>query len=303
MTLSAQLAQLFNHERIENIEHRLHVGLAASADDVRAAQRLRYKVFVEEMGARLECLEPGIEADYYDPYCQHLLVRRSDTDEVVGCYRILTDTQARKAGSYYSESEFDLTRILSIPGRFMEVGRTCVHPDYRNGATIALLWSGIARFIVMNQIDYLIGCASIPLTTGTRKASVIYDRLAGNYLAPAEWRVFPKVPLPSLISRRTSEASRASLGQLTGAEEAAEIPPLVKAYLRVGAKICGEPAWDPDFNVADLFIILRTDSIAGRYSRHFMSPYSASLRSSGHNLTSPYSASLRSSGHNLAQRA
>lgn len=268
MTSSARLVQLFNNERIESAEHRLHVGLAASAEDVRAAQRLRYKVFVDEMGAKLDCRVPGIETDYFDPYCQHLLVRRSDTDEVVGCYRILTDTQARRAGSYYSESEFDLTRILSIPGRFMEVGRTCVHPDYRNGATIALLWSGLARFIVMNQIDYLIGCASIPLTTGTRKASVIYDRLADSHLSPGEWRVFPKVPLPKI--------------QLTGTDEPAEIPPLVKAYLRVGAKICGEPAWDPDFNVADLFIILRTDSIAGRYSRHFMSPYSASLRSSGH---------------------
>lgn len=256
MTLSVQLAQLFNHERIENSEHRLHVGLAASAEDVRAAQRLRYQVFVDEMGARLDCVEPGIESDYFDPYCQHLLVRRSDTDEIVGCYRILTDMQARKAGGFYSETEFDLTRILSVPGRFIEVGRTCVHPDYRNGATIALLWSGIARFIVMNQVDYLIGCASIPLGTGTHKAAAIYQRLAGSFLAPAEWRVFPKVPMPRI--------------QLTGAEEPAEIPALIKAYLRVGAKVCGEPAWDPDFNVADLFIMLRTDSIAGRYARHFL---------------------------------
>jgi putative hemolysin len=256
MTLSVQLAQLFNHDRIENSEHRLHVGLAASAEDVRAAQRLRYRVFVDEMGARLDCVEPGIESDYFDPYCQHLLVRRSDTDEIVGCYRILTDMQARKAGSFYSETEFDLTRILAVPGRFIEVGRTCVHPDYRNGATIALLWSGIARFIVMNRIDYLIGCASIPLGTGTHKAAAIYQRLAGSFLAPAEWRVFPKVPMPRI--------------QLTGAEEPAEIPALIKAYLRVGAKVCGEPAWDPDFNVADLFIMLRTDSIAGRYARHFL---------------------------------
>ncbi len=256
MTLSAQLVTLFNQEPIQNDQHRLCVGLAATPEDVRAAQRLRYQVFVDEMGACLDCAEPGIEADHFDSYCQHLLVRRSDTNEIVGCYRILTDIQARKAGGYYSETEFDLTRILSIPGRFIEVGRTCVHPDYRNGATIALLWSGLARFIVMNQVEFLIGCASIPLITGTRKASVIYDRLASNYLAPAEWRTFPKVPLPKI--------------QLTGTEEAAEIPPLVKAYLRVGAKICGEPAWDPDFNVADLFIMLRTENIGARYLRHFI---------------------------------
>lgn len=256
MTLATQLVSLFNQERIENTQHRLCVGLASTPDDIRAAQRLRYKVFVDEMGARLDGERSGIESDRFDPYCQHLLVRCMDTDEIVGCYRILTDTQARKAGGYYSETEFDLTRILSIPGRFIEVGRTCVHPDFRSGAAIALLWNGLARFIVMNQIEYLIGCASIPLTTGTRKAALIYDRLANTHLAPAEWRVFPKVPLPKI--------------QLTGTEEAAEIPSLVKAYLRVGAKICGEPAWDPDFNVADLFVILRTDSIAGRYSRHFL---------------------------------
>ncbi len=256
MTLSAQLVRLFNSEPIENTQHRLCVGLASTAEDVRAAQRLRYKVFVDEMGARLDCAQPGIEADRFDAYCQHLLVRCMDTGEVVGCYRILTDAQASEAGSYYSETEFDLTRILSIPGRFIEVGRTCVHPDFRRGSTIALLWNGLARFITMNRIDYLIGCASIPLGTGTRKASLIYDRLASSHLAPAAWRVFPKVPLPTI--------------QLANAEEAAEVPPLVKAYLRVGAKICGAPAWDPDFNVADLFIMLRTDNIAQRYTRHFL---------------------------------
>jgi len=256
MSLSAQIVSLFNEERIENTQHRLCVGLASTPEDVHAAQRLRHKVFVEEMGARLDCAQPGIEADHFDPYCQHLLVRCMDTDDVVGCYRILTDSQARKAGGYYSETEFDLTRILSMPGRFIEVGRSCVHPDYRRGAVIALLWNGLARFIMMNQIEYLIGCASIPLTTGTQKASIIYERLAAKHLSPAEWRVFPKVPLPRI--------------QLTGAEEDLDVPPLVKAYLRVGAKICGEPAWDPDFNVADLFIILRTESITGRYSRHFL---------------------------------
>jgi putative hemolysin len=274
VSLSAQLVRLFNQERIENTEHRLCVGLAASPADVRAAQRLRHKVFVDEMGARLDCAEPGIEADRFDPYCQHLLVRCLDSDDVVGCYRILTDHQARNAGGYYSETEFDLTRILSIPGRFIEVGRTCVHPDFRGGATLALLWSGLARFIVLNRIEYLIGCASIPLTTGTHKAALIYERLAGKYLAPAEWRVFPKVPLPGLVSRRTSETSG------TAGEEPA-IPSLVKAYLRLGARVCGAPAWDPAFNVADLFIMLRTEHIAGRYARHFMSPYSRSAGEQG----------------------
>ncbi len=250
MSLSAQLVNLLQVPA----SPRLHVKLASSEQEVRAAQRLRYQVFVEEMGARLHCAEPGIEADHYDPFCQHLLVK--DGDAVVGCYRILTDTQAARAGGYYSQSEFDLTRILAIPGRFMEVGRTCVHPDYRSGATIALLWSGLARFMVMNRIDYLMGCASIALRTGTREATLIYERLARQHLAPEAWRVFPRVPLPQI--------------NLTDGEDKPPVPALIKGYLRAGAKICGAPAWDPHFNVADLFILLRAENVNERYVRHFV---------------------------------
>lgn len=264
MTLSAQLANLFNQEPIESPQHRLQVGLAATADEVRAAQRLRYRVFVEEMGARPDCAEPGIESDRFDPFCEHLIVRRTDTGEVVGCYRILTDTQSDNAGGFYSETEFDLTRVLALPGRFMEVGRTCVHPQYRNGATISLLWNGIGRFVMMNNIDYVMGCASVPLTTGTEKALMIYRRLEKAHLAPESWRTFPKVPLPKI--------------QLTGTEETPEMPALLKGYLRVGAKICGEPAWDPGFNCADFFILLGTDAISRRYQRHFFSGHEAARR-------------------------
>jgi putative hemolysin len=256
MTLLEKRERQFNTDRIEDPRRGLRVGLATTHDEVRAAQRLRYRVFVGEMGARLDCAESGIEADRFDPYCQHLLVQTTDTHEVVGCYRMLTDVQARAAGGYYSATEFDLTRVLAIPGRFIEAGRACVHPAYRNGAVIALLWRGIARFVVMNKIDYLIGCASVPLTTGTREAALIYEHLTPNHLAAPEWQVFPRVPLPTI--------------QLTGTEETANIPPLLKAYLRLGARICGAPAWDPDFNVADLFIMLRTEDISGRYSRHFL---------------------------------
>lgn len=256
MSPSVQFAELFNDAPIYEDVHQLHVGLAASPTEVRAAQRLRHQVFVEEMGARIECAETGIESDRFDPFCQHLIVHDRADDRVVGCYRILTDTQAALAGSYYSQSEFDLTRILAMPGRFMEVGRTCVHPDYRNGAVIGLLWSGLARFMILNKFDYLMGCASIPLRNGTHVAHAIYQRLAKNHLAPEHWRTYPRVPLPRL--------------QLAGVVEKAMVPPLVRAYLRAGAKICGEPSWDPHFNVADLFILMHAKDINERYVRHFV---------------------------------
>lgn len=256
MSTSMQLATLFDTAPVHDDMHQLHVGLAVNSAEVRAAQRLRHQVFVEEMGARLDCAEPGVESDHYDRFCQHLIVRNHANGLIVGCYRILTDAQAAYAGGYYSQNEFDLTRILALPGRFMEVGRTCVHPDYRSGAVIGLLWQGLARFMVMNKFDYLMGCASIPLHTGTHEALAIYQRLAKKHLSPEQWRTYPRVPLPQV--------------QLAGAEEKVRVPPLVRAYLRAGAMICGEPAWDPHFNVADLFILMRADGIDERYVRHFV---------------------------------
>jgi putative hemolysin len=257
MRQGALLQSLFNPEIRQDTRRRLHVSLAATPDDLRAAQRLRWQVFVEEMGARVDCDEHGIEADRFDAHCQHLIVRDLDGGHVVGCYRILPDYAALRAGGWYSQSEFDLTRILALPGRIMEVGRTCVHPDYRSGSTIALLWSGLARYLVMNKFDYLMGCASIPLRHGTHEALAVYKHLSESHLSPPEWRVYPRTPLPRV--------------DLVGAGETAPvIPPLVNSYLRVGARICGEPAWDPAFNVADLFIMLRADSINERYARHFV---------------------------------
>lgn len=257
MSLPVRLEEFFEAEsRRAQGKHRLRVGLAATAEDVRAAQRLRYRVFVEEMGARLAGDVPGIESDYFDPFCQHLLVRDVTNDEVVGCYRILTDVQAAHAGGFYSQTEFDLTRVLAIPGRFAEVGRTCIHPDYRTGAALSLLWSGLARFMLMHKYDYLIGCASIPLRDGVEQVGAIWHALAASHLMSPEWRVFPRTPF-------------AVLPQPAG-DTVPDLPPLIRGYLRLGARVCGEPAWDPAFNVADLFLLLSLGRLSARYAQHFI---------------------------------
>lgn len=257
MSLQARQESHFNTESYRaQTQHKLRVGLAVHAEDVRAAQRLRHQVFVEEMGARLHPDEPGIESDRFDPYCQHLLVRDAANDRVVGCYRILTDAQAVRAGGYYAQSEFDLTRVLATPGRLIEVGRTCVHPDYRQGAVIGLLWSGLARFMLMHRYDTLMGCASIPLNGDAGQVGALWQTLATKYLSPPEWRVFPKTPF-------------AALPESVSAAPVA-LPPLIKGYLRLGAQVCGEPAWDPVFNVADLFMLLSLDRLTARPARRFM---------------------------------
>ena len=232
----------------------LAIGFARSQSEILDAQRLRHRIFAGEMGANLLSRTPGVDHDIYDPYCEHLVVRDTDSGEVVGTYRILSPENARQIG-YYSENEFDLTRLQHLRSRTVEIGRSCVHPDYRTGATITMLWAGLAQYMVERGHDYLIGCASISMADGGHAAASLYNRLAADYLGPQEYRVFPRCPLPL-----------AALQQ----DRPAEVPPLIKGYLRAGAWICGEPAWDPDFNTADLPILMPMVKLSSRYAKHYL---------------------------------
>lgn len=231
------------------------VRLACTASDILEAQRLRYRVFVEEMGARLNPRVAGVDSDIYDPYCEHLIVRDEAADKIVGTYRILRPDAAVRVGNYYSENEFDLIRLHNIRSKTVEIGRSCIDPDYRNGTIISLLWAKLAEYMLQSGHEYLIGCASIGMADGGHNAANLFVQLIDDYIAPPEYRVFPRNPLPfeHLV---------------TGVK--AEIPPLVKGYLRAGAYVCGEPAWDPDFNTADLFLLLPMTRISKRYARHFL---------------------------------
>ncbi|WP_265946876.1 GNAT family N-acetyltransferase [Dechloromonas sp. A34] len=231
----------------------LAVGFARTQSDILEAQRLRYRVFAGEMGANLPSRTPGVDHDIYDPYCTHLVVRDTQSGEIVGTYRILSPENARQIG-YYSENEFDLTRLQHLRSRLVEIGRSCVHPDYRTGATITLLWAGLAEYMSEGSYDYLMGCASISMADGGHAAASLYNRLA-EHLGPAEYRVFPRCPLPLAALQ---------------SDQPAETPPLIKGYLRAGAWICGEPAWDPDFNTADLPILLPMAKVANRYAKHYL---------------------------------
>lgn len=234
---------------------RLSVSLARTESELHEAQRIRFKVFGEEMGARLPTAAEGLDRDIFDRYCEHLLVRDNDDNKVVGTYRIMPPEQAVAAGCYYSETEFDITRLDHLRDRMVEVGRSCVHPNYRDGGTITQLWSGLADYIGQHEHQYIIGCASISMGDGGHYAASVFNKLYKMYAAPIEYRVFPRCPLP--------------LHALNG-EMDVIIPPLIKGYLRLGAYIAGEPAWDPDFNTADLFILLPVARMNAKYAKHFM---------------------------------
>lgn len=236
-------------------QRRLTYSLARTQTELEAAQRIRFKVFAEEMGAKLPSAHLGLDIDRFDQYCDHLLVRDHSNEKVVGTYRILPPEQAVKAGGYYSETEFDLSRLENLRDRMVEVGRSCVHQDYRDGATITQLWSGLADYVGKHNHEYLIGCASISMGDGGHYAASVYNKIHTLHAAPAEYRVFPHCRLPL-----------ESLNQ----ELDVIIPPLIKGYLRLGAYIAGEPAWDPDFNCADVFILMPVSRMNARYAKHFM---------------------------------
>ena len=234
---------------------RFSLGFARCQEEILESQRLRFRIFAEELGAQIDGGAEGIDCDQYDRWCRHLLVRDTETGRLVACTRILTDDMAPNAGGFYSAGEFDLSMIDALPGRVMEIGRTCVDRDYRNGAVIATLWQGLAQFLTEESYDYLFGCASIGLEDGGAQAHAILQQIKAKSMSPEYQRVRPYYPLPAVDGR---------------ASDKVRMPPLLKAYLSLGAKACGEAYWDRDFNCADVFMLLNVSDLNPRYARHFL---------------------------------
>lgn len=236
-------------------ESALTARITTDPDEIQQALTLRYQVFAQDMGANLPTASEGIDKDRFDDLCHHLIVKDEINNRVVGYSRILTNELANQTGGFYSSTEFDLSNILKPGYNYMEIGRTCVAPDFRSGAVIGLLWSGIAHFMEHNHIDFLMGCASIPLADGYSRAIAIIDYLRNHHFTDEYTRAEPKVQMP-----RTEVV-------LDGKRL---IPPLLKAYLRIGVKVCGEPFLDKDFNVCDALILLGKKDMNQRYLRHFV---------------------------------
>lgn len=269
--------QLDEHNRRNDRDvspaHRLVLTVARRGSEIEEAKRLRYRVFCEEMGAQIESAPSavsaavthgvysgearnngGIDEDRFDAYCEHLIVRDLEHAETVGTYRILTPRAAVAAGGYYSEAEFDLARLSHLRPGMMELGRSCVHRDYRNGTVIGLLWRGVIQYMHQHGYRHVMGCASIGLADGGRLAAATWSTVERHFMGPADYRVFPRLRLPV-------EALQPA--------DAIELPPLIRGYLKLGAFICGEPAWDPDFNTADLLTLLPLERMAARHRRRF----------------------------------
>ncbi|WP_040868625.1 GNAT family N-acetyltransferase [Nocardia exalbida] len=243
-------------------EGRPRYSLVVSSDrDHRvAAQRLRYNVFANEPGFRIPDAGTGLDADRFDEHCDHMLVRDDASGEFVGCYRMLPPDRVAAAGGYYTATEFDLAQLDPEGMRIVEMGRACVVPDHRNGSVLTLMWAGILHYIQLTGYEWVMGCVSVPMQDSPAdppgvNVRGVRDMLLGRHASDPERRVHPHNPV--IVDGK-------SLDELTPPSRP-KLPPLVRGYLRLGAEVCGEPAHDPDFAVADFVVLLGLDTINTRY--------------------------------------
>jgi putative hemolysin len=234
------------------------VKIATAAGEIEEAQRLRFEVFNLELHRGLESsYARGLDVDEFDPYCEHLIVRDLKGGAVVGTYRLLRGSQARRHIGFYSEKEFDLSLIKEQDGELLELGRSCARKDFRDRALIPLMWEAIAEHVRKHQVRYLFGCGSL-YTTDVAEVAAAYAWLKNKYYAPEALRVFPvdRCRFRGLVEQVESPDEPALIQKL---------PSLIKGYLRIGALVGGPPALDAEFGTADFFLILDFRSLKSEY--------------------------------------
>lgn len=243
---------------------RYSIAISTDPAEIEAAQRLRYQTFAEEMGAALPQATRGpltgqmIDVDQFDPYSDHLLARDETTGRIVGCYRLLPPDGARAAGGLFADTIFDIGGINQLRPTLFELGRVSVHPEHRNGAVMGMLWAGILRYQELTGYQWAIGCLSVPMESGGPRGSVVRgvrDAAFGRHPAPPQYRVTPRNPV---------RVNGLSLSELPDPGRV-RIPPMVQGSLRIGGVICGEPSYDPDFDMADFVVLLGRTMVRERY--------------------------------------
>jgi len=230
--------------------------LARHWDDVRAAQSLRFQVFNLELNEGLEqSYATGLDEDPFDAVCDHLIVEHLPSTTIVGTYRLQTGLNAAAHLGYYGAQEFDFGVFELMRDEIIELGRACVHPQYRNLIVLGLLWKGIADYALRHGARYLLGCSSIT-SQDPKVGATAYTDLCRKHLASGQWLT---QPLP---------AYQCSMLELT--EEPVKIPKLLRAYLSLGAKICGSPALDRSFKTIDFLTLLDLTTMPASARQKFL---------------------------------
>ncbi len=245
----------------------LAVRLADGPADIDAAQALRYRVFYEEMAAKpsAEAARLRRDADEFDAVCDHLLVidrtRESDGGGVVGTYRVLRRAPAEAFGRFYSASEYDISALIAYRGEILELGRSCVDADYRNGLTMQLLWRFIAAYVYHYDIEIMFGCASLP-GTDTEALALPLAYLHHFHLAPPALR-------PRALPERYVSMATLPADAVDRKAALAKLPPLIKGYLRLGGFVGDGAVIDHQFNTTDVSIVVKTELVTEKYIRHY----------------------------------
>ncbi len=261
----------------------LLIRLAENVGEIEASQRLRYRIFVEEMAAKAteERRAAGREFDAYDAHCEHLLVfdldrcdgAEGDAGGVVGTYRFMRRAQARAAGGFYTAGEYDIAKLEAVEGELLEVGRSCIDADYRDGATIQLLWKGISAYVFHYDVVFLFGCASLP-SVKPDDLAIPLSYLYHNHLAPEDLRVRARDELYVDMNRLPAEGLDKKVALKT-------LPPLLKGYLRLGGFVGDGAVVDEDFGTTDVCLILKTDWASDRYRKHYTREDQAKAKEGG----------------------
>lgn len=231
---------------------------AENHEELAKALRLRYEIFYRELLEKR--ILTGIDLDRFDFTCDHLLIIDKTTNKFIGTYRLISSLFAKK---YYSATEFKLDNIIKTPGIKLELGRACVHRDYRNGSTISLLWRGITEYMKTTGTQFLFGCSSI-MTTNKKEIAAVYKRLL-SHLAPPQFLAEPKGRYR--IHNFENIVESVSQEEMENASEL--VPNLVKSYLNLGACICGQPALDKKFKCADLLTLVDLETSTDRFHRKY----------------------------------
>lgn len=225
------------------------VKIATEPSEIEQAQRLRFQVFNIELNKGLKTsYERGLDVDEFDPYCDHLIVRDLKSGDVVGTYRLLRGSRARQHIGFYSEKEFDLSRIKKLDGELMELGRSCARKDFRDRALIPLMWEAITEQVRKYHVRYVFGCGSL-YSTEAAEVSAVYALLRQKYYATDDFRVRP-------VTRCTFRGLNNDPAVSDEQAVFQKLPALIKGYLRAGALVCGPPALDDEFGTTDFFLLL-----------------------------------------------
>lgn len=244
----------------------LEVFIASRREDIVASQELRYRVFFEEMGAppTPDAAQNRRDRDDFDDVCDHLLVVEHQPDgghKVVGTYRLLRREAMRKIGRFYTQGEYDIAAVLNYPGEILEVGRSCVDQAFRNRAVMQLLWRGIGAYVSRFDIALMFGCASFHGIDPDQHAMTL-SYLHHYHLAPPELR-------PVALKERYVEMNRMAREEVNVKASFAELPALIKGYLRLNGYIGAGAVIDPEYNTTDVSIVVKTELVAGKYAQRY----------------------------------